>query len=229
MTGENSFRSSGVLMLVVVSTSLVSGILAGIYGVELNAFDVETTLANVGSNSGEHVLGLIVETVSSIVTVALAGVLYLAFKDLNRVQAIIGSLWLSASGIIIAVHDLGNFALAWIAGDYAIAAGSQQLAIASIARSMLLTGKWGVTVGSTFLLLGIFAYSLILISRFSKSIGWFGIVASALGFFAAWIGWIDPSLQYVGFALFLPLIIWEFTFGIWLLRQRGRVASPSSS
>jgi hypothetical protein len=60
---------------------------------------------------------------------------------------------------------------------------------------------------------------LILVSKLSKKVGWFGIIASFLGLIAAWIGWIDPSLQYVGFALFIPMILWEFAFGIWLIRK----------
>ncbi len=207
-------------MLVVVTTSLVSGILAGVYGVELNAFDVETTLASVAKNSTPHVLGLVIEIASSIATVALAGVLYLVFKSINKVGALTGSLWLSASAIVLAVHNQWNLALAWVAKDYAIATGAQKLAIAESARSMLLTGKWGVTISATFLLLGILTYSLILVSNLSTKVGWFGIIASILGIVGAWIGWINPSLQYAGFALFIPMILWEFTFGIWLIKKK---------
>ncbi len=219
MEEENVIKLSGFLMLVVAITALASGVLAGMYGVELNAHDVETTLANVDKYPTQHIVGLIVEVVSFIATVALAGTLYLGFKSFNKVQAMIGSLWLSASGIVLAVHDMGNFGLPWIARDYAVTTGAHKLAIAAVARSMLLTGKWGVTIGSTFLVLGIFTYCVILISKLSKSVGWFGIVASVLALIAAWIGWFNPSLQYVGFALFVPMLLWELIFGIWLVRK----------
>jgi len=219
LSEESYFRLSGALMLVVVTTSLVSGILAGVFGVELNAFDVETTLTNVAKNSTPHVLGLIIEIVSSIATVALAGVLYLVFKSTNKVGALTGSLWLSASAIVLAVHNQWNLALAWVAKDYAVATGAQKLAVVESARSMLLTGKWGVTIAATFLLLGILVYSLILVSSLSKKVGWFGVIASILGIVGAWIGWFDPSLQYVGFGLFMPMILWEYAFGIWLMRK----------
>jgi hypothetical protein len=219
MVEENGFRKSGILMLVVVITSLASGILAGIYGVELNAFDVETTLTNVGENSTEHIAGLIVEIVSSIATIALAGVLFNTFKSYNKGQALIGSLWLIASAIVLAVHNQWNLSLTWTAKDYALATGAQKIAIIETARSMLLTAKWGVTISATLLLLGIFTYSLILVSKLSKKVGRFGIVASLIGLIAAWIGWFNPGLQTLGFALFVPMILWEFTFGIWLIQK----------
>ena len=42
-------------------------------------------------------------------------------------------------------------------------------------------------------------------------------------YFAIPIGWISPQLEMISVRLYLPLMIWEIMFGIWLIRTKDLV------
>jgi hypothetical protein len=69
--------------------------------------------------------------------------------------------------------------------------------------------------------LGIAAYGVLLISAtHSKRLGIFGVVASLLAVAVGPLPWIDPSLEPVAYALYLPVMAWQLVLGISLVHRR---------
>lgn len=88
------------------------------------------------------------------------------------------------------------------------------------ASSILLNAKWGVAIGAAFFVLGVLFYS-ITIRHLSRIIAWLGILATALAFVAIPLSWINPELEAISVLLYLPLMIWEITIGIWLILKKN--------
>jgi len=222
---RNVNRLSGILWLISVIAVLISLIIVLRFDIALNPSELNSdvmgkTLQNVTKSSTAHIIELVFDELSDIAIVVLAALLYLGFSKQSRAGALAGSACLLAGGIILAAHNMGNFALTWIAKDYVLATGTKALALEVAASSMLLTAKWGVAIGSFFFVLGVLIYSVI-VTQLSKSVGWLGVIGSILAFIAIPIGWLGPQLQMISVSLYLPLIIWEVTFGIWLIRKKS--------
>ena len=77
-----------------------------------------------------------------------------------------------------------------------------------------------MAIGSAFFVLGVLFYS-ITVRHLSKIIAWLGILATALSFVAIPLGWIDPELEAISVYIYMPLLIWEITIGIWLILKKN--------
>lgn len=216
-------RLSGILVLVMLVTVAVSGAIAA--SVPLNYDEAANTLRNVAERSGQHMADIFFDLLSYIAMVFLAGALYLAFKSYNQTLAILGTLGLAAAGTILAVHDMINFAITHIAKDFVTASGAEAVALQAVGGSMIITAKWGVTVGYTFFALGVLAYSVLMVSSKAvpRALGWLGIVASVLTL-STWLPLIDKDLEPIAMALFIPMMLWELSLGIWLLLRGTKEA-----
>lgn len=213
-------RLSGILWILIVLTVLIALITTIRYDITLNPGDMENTLQNVAKFPVPHIIELIFDVLSDVMIITVAGLLYILFNKNHKLKAHIGSLWLAAGGIILAAHNMGNFAVTWIAKEYVLATGAHAVALKAAAFSMLLTAKWGVTIGSFLFVLGILMYSII-ITKSSRFVGWFGIVGSILAFPAMAMLWISTRLEMLSYQLYLPMMIWQIIFGIWLIRKRS--------
>lgn len=80
------------------------------------------------------------------------------------------------------------------------------------------TAKWGVSIGFTCFALGTLMYSVLIISSYvlPRLLGGLGIIASTFTF-GTWLPRIDEGLDPIAMALFLPMVLWLFGLGIWLL------------
>lgn len=209
-------RLSGILMLLMLVTVVVSGAIAA--SVPLNYDEAGKTLQNVAGRSGQHMADILFDLLSYIAMVFLAGALYVTFKPYDKMLSILGTLGLVVAGAILAVHDMINFAITPIAHDYVAASGAEAVALEAVGGALILLAKWGVTVGYTFFALGILVYSVIVIlSRaVPRVLGWLGVVASVLAL-GTWLPRIDNTLDPIAMALFVPMMLWELVFGIWLI------------
>lgn len=217
-------RLSGLLLLLILVTIVVSGVLAA--AVPLNYEEAAETLRNVAEQSGRHTADIVFDLLSYIAMVLLAGALYLAFSPHHRTLALLGTLGLAAAGTILAVHDMVNFALTSIAKKFVAVSGAEAVALQAVGGSMIITAKWGVTVGFTFFALGILAYSALMVASNAvpRVLGWEGVVAGVLTF-STWLPHIDSDLDPVAMIAFFPMMLWELGLGLWLIFRGTREAA----
>jgi hypothetical protein len=202
-------------------TSILGAIFAIAVGTDYNvpADEVAEVLQLVAGNQGLHQVEIGFDLASYVILVALSGALYLAFSPHNRLLALLGTLGLTAGGIILAVHDIFWFVFPSVAKDFVSASGSQADVLLEVGRIIMLTANWGLSVGITFMGLGILAYGVLMIRSRSvlRALGWLGAVAGILLFTGTWLPRIDVSLYAVWTALASPLLLWEIGLGLWLL------------
>ncbi len=216
-------RVSGILMLFSVITVFIALIITLQFDIALNPSELGSevmgkTLQNVAKFSKAHIAELIFDELSDF-AIVLAALLYIVFRNYNRAGALAGSVCFLAGGIIMAAHNMGNFALTRIANDYVVATGAQAATLEIAANAMLLTAKSGVPIGSSFIVLGVLLYNIV-VTQVSRFIGWFGIIGSILAFIAIPLGWISPQLEMISISLYFPMMIWEILFGIWLISTK---------
>jgi hypothetical protein len=201
-------------MLLYIITTIVSGPVA----VPLVFNDVTNTLNAINVNPVRHQASLFLDWISYITLIALAGVLYRLLRSSKQTLALLGTLFLVAASAILIVHDMINMALTPIAQDFVTAIGAEAVALQTVGGSMIVTAKWGVSIGFTCFALGTLMYSVLIISSYvlPRVFGWLGIIASCLTL-GTWLPRIDEGWDPVAMALFLPMVLWLFGLGIWLL------------
>jgi hypothetical protein len=225
-------RLSGILLLFALVTSFVAAGFAGSVGEYNVAPDrVSDTLQRVANNQGLHQAEIGFDLASYVLTVALSGVLYLAFSAHDQPSALLGSLGLAAGGIILAVHDIPWFVLPSIAQDFMSASGAEIIVLQSTGRMIMLTANWGLSVGVTFLGLGILVYGILIVSSgiAPRALGWLGIVSGVLLSAGVWLPRIDEGLYFVWVLLAIPYALWQLGLGIWLLARGTAKASHVES
>ena len=213
-------RLSGILLFLALVTSFVAAGFAGSVGEYNVAPDqVGDTLWRVAENQGLHQAEIAFDLISYVLTVALAGALYLAFRSHDRVLALLGSFGLAAGGLILAVHDIPWFALPSIAQDFVSASGAEISVLQNTGRMIMLVANWGLSVGVTFLGLGILCYGILIVSNgiVPRALGWLGIISGALLSAGVWLPRIDEGLYFIWVLLALPYALWQLGLGIWLL------------
>jgi hypothetical protein len=214
-------RFSGILLLLMLATSLVGAGFASGVGTNYNvpADEVPEVLQLVANNQGLHQAEIGFDLASWVILVVLSGALCVAFSPHNRLLALLGALGLAAGGIILAIHDIFWFVFPSVAKDFVSASGSQAEVLLETGRIIMLTANWGLSVGITFTGLGILAYGVLMIRSRAvlRGLGWLGAVAGVFAFAGTWLPRVDESLYAVWIALSSPVLLWEIGLGLWLL------------
>ena len=213
----NEKKLTGILWILVVVTVFTSLAITLQYDITLNVGDMEKTLQNVAKFPIPHIIDLVFDVISNTLLIIVGVLLYFIFK--KETKALFGSLWFIIGGSIMVIHNMGNFAVTWIARDYVLAAGAEAAALKASAYATLLTAKWGVSLASFFFVLGVIVYSSMIIKS-SKFVGWFGIIAGLLALPALIVAWISPEFEMLSYRLYGPMLIWQITFGLWLMRKK---------
>ena len=221
-------RFSGILLLLIVVTSVAAVAFASSVGTDYNvpADEVATVLELVADNIGLHQAEIGFDLASYIILVALSGALYLIFSPHHRLLAMLGTLGLATGGMILAVHDIFWFVFPSVAKDFVSASGSQADVLLEIGRTIMLTANWGLSVGITFMGLGILAYGVLMIRSRAVliALGWLGAISGVLLFTGTWLPRIDVSLYAVWTALASPVLLWEIGLGLWMLKRGTKQA-----
>ena len=117
---EQLSRLCGVLWILVVVTVATALAITLVYDITLNPDDIEKALQRVALHPLAHVTELVFDTLSDVLLLTVAALLYVVFG--RRLGPMLGSLWFVAAAILLAAHNMGNFAFTWIAGKHAAAA-----------------------------------------------------------------------------------------------------------
>jgi len=216
-------KASGALWIISVASVFAALVISLVYDITLMDREIDTTLINVAANQGAHIVELMLDVASSVAIILAAVTMFLAFHKQHTTWAAMGSALLAVGGTILVVHDMGNFALTWVAREYVTAPEANQVALESLGRAMVITAKWGVTLGAINIVLGVMAYAVVLyMGGLSKLLGALGLASSVLALIATAPAWINPQWEQLGYTLFFPFMIWEIALGVWLMSNKQR-------
>jgi hypothetical protein len=221
MSDKKMFQAAGILWLVAALSIFVSLAISTQNDILRNFSDIEKVLTNSHASSTDHILGLVLDELSFFALIAVAAPLYIIFRRYDTTFALMGTLLLSAGGIVGAVNNVGYFAITQLGEMYVASTASEAAAIEAAALATITSANWGLMVSVLLISFGsiIFNYLIVFQSAGAKWLGWLGLLASGLVCVAAPIA-LNPSLEQVSYAFYLPFLIWEMAFGIWLLRRK---------
>lgn len=216
-------RTTGLLFLIVLLTSAISG---AFWSTPLEPADTANALNAIASGPALFRASIIVDLISNVCIIALAGALFLSFNSYSKSFAVFGTLWRAVEGIILVLTETVNSVLLIVAQDYVTATGTEAVALESLGKTLLILEQWSYAVGMTFFALGSLMFAILFVTRnaISLKIGRLGVVASLLAVAQTWLGLAIPefligtSTNPVLLIFFLPIIIYEIILGIWLLR-----------
>ncbi len=210
-------KRAGFFLITTVVTILISLIITLKFEITLNTYDIDKTLYQISKHNTAHFLELTFDVLSSISLITFATLLYLySQKDKTL---FISMIFFIVSGTIMVIHDMGNFAVTWVANTYSTSKPAETYALQASAFSLLLTAKWGVTLASLMLIPGNFL-CIFSIEKNTKFIKWFGIFAGIAGLPALVLVWLGENYEPVSYGLWLPILLWQLTFGILLFRNK---------
>lgn len=209
----------GFLFLFILLTSMLSQFLAGAV---LDSGDVPGTLSKVAENDKKFRLGVVIDLISHVSIIALAGLLYLAFSPYNQPLALIGTLWRVAEGTIIALAEVSNFVLLDVSQKSTTASGAQAIALESMGQFVISVGESGYKIGLVFLVFGSLMYAILFVTSGAVplALGWFGVIASILAAGGIFLNLVNPNLSMVSFMIMIP---YEIVLGFWLLLRGGQI------
>jgi len=230
-TNIDTGRLSGFLFIFILVTTIASRGFAG-------ALEQEKTsqiLESVARSEQKFRVSIALDLLSHVSIIALAAMLYSTFSPYNRPLALLGTLWRVAEGIVIALSEINFLLLIPLAQKYiattgaAAAPSSEAGTLETIGRTLIHSEQWGNKLALGFLALGSLLFAILFVTSAGvpKGIAWWGVIASALAFISIVVSLINPAAPVlVRELIFLPMIPYEITLGVWLLLRGVRLPVP---
>ena len=167
-------------------------------------------------------ISIVLDLISHVSIIALAGALYLAFSSYNQSLASIGTLWRVAEGTIIAISEICGLIFLALSHQYVYAKGTELVALESLGRVLILAEDWGLKIALIFLGVGSLLYAIIFLTSESvpRALGWWGVIASVLAVGGILLSLINPKVKMIGILFMIP---YEVVLGFWLLLRGGHI------
>ena len=194
---------------------------------DVTAESFSDTFQGVVENQGRQYLALVVLHASSVLVLALAAMLYVAFRPFDQALALVGALGLVALGFTFIMANVAGGALVNIAQEYETASAAKGDMLLASARSMTMLQVFTWYEGIfTFLPLSLLAFGAIIArSRaLPRWLGWLGI-ACAVVMPTLWLSqhlFLIEAFWLTGMIGILGALVWLLVVGIWLLVRGTR-------
>ena len=215
----------GFLYLFILLTSVLSKFMAG---APLDPEDASSSLGAVAEGGKRFQISIAFDLVSHASVVALGGALFLAFSPYNRSLALVAMLWRVAEGTIIAFNEVNNAVLLAVAQKFVSATGDEVVSLETLGRALIVAEDWGFKIGLAFFALGSLLFGILFVSSGAvpPALAWWGAIAGLLAVGGRWLALFSPNVPVVlETASFVPIILFELVFGIWLLFWGGQIGA----
>ena len=205
----------GFLFLFILFTSILSKATAG---APLDPDNVTKSLRNTAMDGKKFRISIVLDLISHISIIALAGALYLTFSQYNQTLAFIGTLWRVVEGTIIAFSEISGLMFLAVAQKYVSTAGTETVALESLGHVLILAEDWGLKIGLIFLGFGSLLY--VTSEAVPRTLGWWGVIASAIAAGGILLSLVNPKIKMIGILFMIP---YEIVLGFWLLFRGGQI------
>lgn len=214
----------GFLYLFILLNSALS---KGLAGAPFDPEAVSNTLGVVAEGGRKFQISIVVDLVSHVSVVALAGALYLAFRPYNRSLALLAMLWRVGEGTIVALNEVNNAVLLSVAQKFVSATGAEAVTLETVGRALIVAEDWGLKIALLFFTLGSLLFGILFVSSGAvpRALAWWGAVAGLLAVVGRWLALVSPDVGLIA-ASFVPLMLFEAVFGVWLLLRGGQIGPP---
>ena len=221
MTTELAINVSGFLFLSI----LVMLVVSIPFAYPIDDFDSDDRLQKINNDPKKFKVSIVIALIEGVRIISLAIMLFIAFGPLS---IILGVVWLTCrigEGLIHIYSEIRYSGLINLARQYSGTSGAEKKALIDAGRNILRTRSSGWALASTLGGIGTLAYSIVFVSYgvIPSMIGWLGIVAGILYFFANGTKLVKADYKTLpaidGLANIAPLlvIVFEALAGVWLL------------
>ncbi len=213
-------RVAGLFLLASVVLVLIAIVFGMVGDVEISLSDSERALQQLTTGMSFHITELVFDVLSGFALIGFSAMLYLVLESRARTAVLLSSVFIGVSGLILAIHDMGNFSVAFLVRDWGATDETARLALGVAVRSQLLTAKWGVTISAAALIVGMVILSVLFVRErgLPTVLGFFGLVATVSAAVALVPAWVNSALMQLGYVLELPMLVWQVWLAIVLIR-----------
>jgi hypothetical protein len=181
--------------------------------------DAVQTARNIAASERLFRIGVVTELITVAGVIILVWALYVVLQPINRNLAFLATFFRLAENFVLAVITLNAFAaLALLSGaDYLRAIDTQQLQ--ALAYTFLHVHVAGFNIGFVFLGLGstVFSYLWLKSGYIPRGLAAWGILSSLVLAIVTLAIMVFPRLSALGLTYMIPMAIYEFGLGFWLL------------
>jgi len=227
-TSKNTIRLLGMMFVIVAVASVLSGfMLMSLNYSPIGAPDnISETMIKISDNPTTMQMSIVGELITAIGIVLLALLLYTTLKKQNKIIARWAFVLWIIEAVILAVREISAFALLYTSQEYVKAGAPDSSYFQTLGSLFYESTQFGYAVLMVFYCLGgILFYYLFLKSKYvPKVLSLFGIIAASLGL----IGTLFVLFDYnVPFYVFLPILPFELSIGVWLMVKGIRDGSET--
>lgn len=208
-------RLCGFLYLFILVTNAVSVAL----GNKIGEDDSVAKLRMINDNPNKFQISIISALISHVSIIALAGMLYMVFSPYNQLLAFVGTIFRQGESLILIYNEINFLGLLNVAKEYALVGDTEKIALSVSGHIILQTKNSGLTLAMTLLSIYALAYCILFLSSgaIPIMIGWLGLAASVLSVVGSGIKLVEPGFEILFTIGFLLMMLFEITFGGWLL------------
>jgi len=210
-----AMRLCGFLFLFILATNAAS---VGL-GNKIGEDDSVAKLRMINDNPNKFQMSIVSALISHVSIIALAVMLYIVFSPYNKPLAVAGTIFRLGESLILIYNEINFLGLLNMAKEYAVAGDAQKIALSDSGRIILQTKNSGFTLAMILLSIYALAYCILFLSSgaIPMMIGWLGLAASVLSVVGSGIKLVEPGFEILFTIGFLLMILFEITFGGWLL------------
>ena len=221
-------RITGVIFLLVVVSLIVTIATGSDVGQNTDAEDFRQWLRELAENQGQHRVSVAFDLLSNVLTVAMAGAVYVVFRLHARPLALFAAFGFLAAGLTSMVIVMTGFALDSMAHEFVTASEADADIVATSARGFALVGAFGRDVGVTFIGIGILLLGILIVwsGAVYRVLGWVAIPAGVL-LPLHYLRLVNEDLVYIARAGLIATLVFLLATGIWLL-VRGTQETPAA-
>jgi len=209
-------RATGMLLILL----LISLIVTSSVGPEVDTrrSEFSASLVEIPDNQERYWTSIGFGLLSDLLTISLAGLLYLVLRPHGRSLALVGSFSLLAGAVTLLGFHMSRFGLTYLAEAYIGATGPRADTIESMARAFARAGDFGAFSALTLIALGLLSFGAVFIrsKALPRYLGGLAVVSGLLlPFF--WLSSAVDGIWIVGLVGFAGTLLWQLLLGSWLL------------
>lgn len=228
MTRTTNARLAGFMFLFYITTGIVGMIL---FNQATKGEGTAARLASVAAHAPQMGLSFVFALIAIFNALILGLALYALTRDEDPDLALLALTCRLVEGAINAIPAIAILALLSVAMGPATAAAPDAAATNAIGALLLKVQEWSITVGATVFAIGSTLYSYLFLRARSMPVwlAWLGLLGSlqlVITVPLAGLGLLRGTA--VGL-MWLPMLVFEVTFGLWLLIKGAKVPCAAVS
>ena len=226
MTRTTNARLAGFTFLFYIATGITSLILFGqaTSGAEGSA-NIATKLASIAQHQTLVRLTVLLTLLTFVCAVVLGVTLYALTRDEDRDLAMLGLCFRVTEGVNAVAGAGRTLQLLAVATASTAAAGTDAAAVNALGGLMMGQGGWTGSISAICFVMGstLFSYLFLRARSIPVPLAWLGVLASVLLLVALPLELV--GLIKVTFLMWIPMLVFEVAFALWLLIKG--VAAPA--